>query len=78
MKKGSGIYRKDIAEQIADDIEIRHMNIHNDNDSNVKISTIETEVFNGLIKYNQKLTAKAYEGYRSIKEFQRNHKNTGQ
>ena len=76
MKKGSGIYRKDIAEQIADDIEIRHMNIHNDNDSNVKISTIETEVFNGLIKYNQKLTAKAYEGYRSIKEFQRNHKNT--
>lgn len=76
MKKGSGIYRKDIAEHIADDIEIRHMNIHNDNDSNVKISTIETEVFNGLIKYNQKLTAKAYEGYRSIKEFQRNHKNT--
>lgn len=76
MKKGSGIYRKDIAEQIADDIEIRHMNIHNDNDSNVRISTIETEVFNGLIKYNQKLTAKAYEGYRSIKEFQRNYKNT--
>lgn len=76
MKKGSGIYRKDIAEHIADDIEIRHMNIHNDNDSNVRISTIETEVFNGLIKYNQKLTAKAYEGYRSIKEFQRNHKNT--
>lgn len=76
MKKGSGIYRKDIAEHIADDIEIRHMNIHNANDSNVKISTIETEVFNELIKYNQKLTAKAYEGYRSIKEFQRNHKNT--
>lgn len=76
MKKGSGIYRKDIAEHIADDIEIRHMNIHNNNDSNVKISTIETEVFNELIKYNQKLTAKAYEGYRSIKEFQRNHKNT--
>ena len=37
----------------------------------VEIYTIESMVFNKLIKYKQKNTAKAYEGYRQVREYQR-------
>lgn len=40
------------------------------------ISDIESMVYDKLITKKQRLTAKAYEGYRSIREFQRENENT--
>lgn len=40
------------------------------------VSDIESMVFDKLITKKQRLTAKAYEGYRSIREFQRENENT--
>ena len=37
----------------------------------VDIKDIETQVFNDLVKHGKKTVAKAYEGYRAIREFQR-------
>ena len=71
MKNGSGIVKPRIAEYIADEIYEETKN----RDS-MSISEIETLVYNKLIAKKQKLTAKAYEGYRSIREFQRENKNT--
>ena len=68
MKYGSGIVRPVIAQNIADEIE-KYFKDRNE----VKISEIETEVFNRLISKKQKLTAKAYESYRAIQEFKRHH-----
>lgn len=42
----------------------------------VSISDIESMVYDKLITKKQRLTAKAYEGYRSIREFQRENENT--
>lgn len=67
MKNGSGIIESEIAAQIANEIEALHTS-----DEAVAISTIELEVFNKLIEHNQILTARAYEGYRKVREFQRN------
>ena len=53
MKYGSGIVRPVIAQNIADEIE-KYFKDRNE----VKISEIETEVFNRLISKKQKLTAK--------------------
>ena len=41
----------------------------------INISEIETDVFNLLIKHGKKEVAKLYEGYRSIREFQRKSSN---
>lgn len=71
MKNGSGIVKEKIAKDIADEIYEMHMD-----DDEIDISTIETEVFDKLITKKQRLTAKAYEGYRSIREFQRDNDNT--
>lgn len=71
MKNGSGIIKPKIAEEIATEIEDETK----DNDE-TSISDIESMVFNKLISKKQKLTAKAYEGYRSIREFQRENENT--
>ena len=60
-----------IANQIADDAECQYK----DNEK-VSISNVETFVFNELCKYGQQMTAKAYEGYRSIREFQRKASNS--
>ena len=68
MKYGSGIVKPIIASNIADEIE-EYFKDRNE----VKISEIETEVFNRLISKKQKLTAKAYESYRAIQEFKRHH-----
>lgn len=66
MKNGSNIIKPKIAKNIAE-------SIYEDfkNKDNINISEIEEEVFNRLISAKQKLTARAYEGYRSIREFQR-------
>ena len=55
MEEGNGT-KEDIANKIADEIDI---------------SDIELDVFNSLISHKQRLTARAYESYRSIREFQR-------
>ena len=71
MKNGSGIVKPKIAEDIANEIEEECK----DKDE-VNISDIESMVYDKLITKKQKLTAKAYEGYRSICEFQRENENT--
>lgn len=71
MKNGSGIIRPKIAESIADEIyeECKGKD-------EISISEIESMVYDKLITKKQRLTAKAYEGYRSIREFQRENLNT--
>lgn len=71
MKNGSGIVKPKIAEDIANEIE----EDCKDKDE-VGISDIESMVYDKLITKKQRLTAKAYEGYRSIREFQRENENT--
>ena len=72
MKNGSGIIKPNIASSIAD--EIYEENKYKEYD--ISISDIEDAVYNKLISKKQRLTAKAYEGYRSIREFQRDNFNT--
>nr|DAL62160.1 MAG TPA_asm: anaerobic ribonucleoside triphosphate reductase [Caudoviricetes sp.] len=71
MKNGSGIVKPKIAKDIADEIE----NECKDKEE-ISISDIESMVYDKLITKKQRLTAKAYEGYRSIREFQRENENT--
>ena len=68
MGQGTGIVKEKIAEDIADEIEAEC----NDMDE-VSISHIETSVYNKLISKKQKLTAKSYEDYRAVREYQRLH-----
>jgi len=69
MKNGSGIVKPQIAAGIADEIE----ELYKESETPVEINAIEQLVFNKLIAKKQKLTARAYESYRSIREFQREH-----
>ena len=71
MKNGSGIVEERIAYQIADEIEQETKE-----QEFVDIYEIECLVYDKLIKKGQNLTAKAYEGYRRIREFQRESVNT--
>lgn len=71
MKNGSGIVKPKIAEDIANEIEEICKN-----KEEISISDIESMVYDKLITKKQRLTAKAYEGYRSIREFQRENENT--
>jgi anaerobic ribonucleoside-triphosphate reductase len=71
MKYGSGIVKEKIAFDIADEIENELSNLEN-----IDIATIENMVFDKLISKKQRLTAKSYEGYRKIREFQRNASNS--
>ena len=71
MKNGSGIVKPKIAEDIANEIYEECKN-----KEEVSISDIESMVYDKLISKKQRLTAKAYEGYRSIREFQRDNANT--
>ena len=71
MKNGSGIVKPKIAADIADEI-------YEENKDREELSIYEIEkiVFDKLITKKQRLTARAYEGYRSIREFQRETANT--
>jgi len=71
MQSNGGMIRADIAEEIANEI-------HNEYSSRDEISIheIEADVYDKLIEKGENLTAKAYEGYRRIREFQRDHVNT--
>ena len=66
MKQGSNVVKPKIAEDVAEEIynEFKDMEI-------INIVDIETAVYNKLIAKKQKLTAKAYEGYRAVREYQR-------
>lgn len=66
MKYGSGIEKEKIANDIADEIENELQNVER-----VSISEIEMLVYNKLISKKQRNTAKAYEGYRAVREYQR-------
>ena len=66
MKYGSGIEKGKIANDIADEIEAELNDVEN-----VSISDIEALVYNKLISKKQRLTAKAYENYRAVREYQR-------
>lgn len=72
MKNGSGIVKPKIAESVAKEIEEKFIN---ENADEIDISDIESLVYDKLITKEQRLTAKSYEGYRSIHEFKRE-KNT--
>ena len=71
MRFGSGVVRPRIAENIANEIEEELAN-----EEEVEIRDIERMVFDKLITKKQKMTAMAYEGFRSIREFQRENDNT--
>lgn len=71
MKNGSGIVKSKVAEDIANEIYEESKD-----KKEISISEIESMVYDKLISKKQRLTAKAYEGYRSIREFQRENLNT--
>ena len=68
MKHGSGIEKEKIANDIANEIEAE---LGSANETS--ISEIESMVYNKLISKKQRLTAKAYEDYRAVREYQRQH-----
>lgn len=69
--KHSGHIRENIAMDIATSIEEE-----NKDKEHLTINQIEIMVFNKLIAKKQKDTARAYEGYKQIREFQRNNRNS--
>lgn len=68
MSQGSGAIKEKIANDIADEIEEESKELNK-----ISITQIETLVYNKLISKKQRLTAKAYEGYRAVREYQRQH-----
>ena len=66
MKFGSGIVKENIATDIAKQIEDEY-----GAQNEVSIADIEKRVFELLIAKKQRLTARAYEGYRAVRENQR-------
>ena len=68
MKNGSGIYLGDIAKLIASDAEKYFYK----SGETPTIYKIESYVYDRLVHYGQKVTAKSYEGYRAVQEFKRN------
>lgn len=70
MKSPAGNYIKGQAERIAADIEQK---IKEKDLSTVSIHDIESAVYDLLVKYGNSITAKSYEAYRAVHEFQRMH-----
>lgn len=68
MKYGSGIVSEEIAELIAQEAEHTY-NI--EGKTTVSIAEIEAFVFQQLVQHGHDLTARAYEGYRSVQAFKR-------
>lgn len=71
MTFGSGIIKPEIAKEIAAEIESEAEYI-----KDLDIYTVESMVFEKLVGKNEILTAKAYEGYRRVRAFQRDTKNS--
>ena len=70
MRNSGGVKPK-IADEIANEIEQEILNLEE-----VSVSDVEDMVYDKLISKRQRLTAKAYEGYRAVREFQRDNDNT--
>lgn len=68
MKTGVGKTNEKTAEKIAQEIEDELSSSEN---TTHDISSIEQMVYSKLIKYRQSNVAKAYEGYRAVREYQR-------
>lgn len=68
MTKGSGIINERVAKTIANDAEASFGN----ENAKVTIYHIESFVYDTLLAYGEKETAKAYEGYRAVQAFKRN------
>lgn len=68
MEYGNGIKKDKIANDIADEIEVELKDV-----DETTISDIEGLVYNKLISKKQRLTAKVYEDYRAVREYQRQH-----
>lgn len=68
MKYGSGAIDEEIAKQIATDCE---KDLMDKNENTIRITQIEDYVYYSLIRHDQKLTAKAYEGFRAVQSFKR-------
>lgn len=71
MTFGSGIIKPEVAREIANEIEAEAKDIQD-----LDIYKIESMVFEKLVFKGEILTAKAYEGYRRVREFQRDVKNS--
>ena len=71
MKFGSGIVKPHIAFEISNQIESEFSN-----QSSVSIADIESAVFEALVQNREILTARAYEGYRKVREYQREVENS--
>lgn len=71
MRFGSGIVKPKIAKEIASEIELESQFVED-----LTIYDVERAVFEKLIGKGETLTARSYEGYRSIREFQRDTKNS--
>lgn len=71
MTFGSGIVKPEIARAVANEIEYEAKDI-----DDLDIYRVESMVFDKLIAKGETLTAKSYEGYRKVREFQRNVKNS--
>ena len=71
MTFGSGIIKPEIAKVISDEIENEAQHI-----PDLDIYKVESMVFDKLISKGESLTAKSYEGYRRVREFQRDVKNS--
>lgn len=67
MKYGSGVIKKDIAKNIADDV----YEVFKDDALPPTIYQIENTVYHSLISYDEELTAKAYEGYKAVQAYKR-------
>lgn len=70
--KSSGKYSYTVADSIGKSIE----DMYKGYDSPIDICNIEKNVFDLLVGMDYKEVARAYESYRSVREFQRNSKNT--
>lgn len=68
MIAGIGKSNSKVADNIATKIQIE---LEESNQSQVSIHDIETMVYNQLIKNKKSQVAKAYEGYRAVREYQR-------
>lgn len=66
MKYGSGVVNEEVAMKISNEIENESKYL-----GEITISQIESKVFNKLIENGQKITAKSYEGFRKVREYQR-------
>lgn len=68
MIAGIGKSNQKVADNIATNIQLE---LEEKNQSQVSIYDIETMVYNQLIKNKKSQVAKAYEGYRAVREYQR-------